>query len=80
MLGLCEEGVVLGMPRGKYSRSLDNKKYALQALELLLKDPRLAQDEQALWARVMAGRQNSMNSQMDVVIALWNANMLAKGS
>ena len=30
-LGLCEEGLVKGIPAGKYSASKDNKQYAVRA-------------------------------------------------
>nr|WP_208889497.1 hypothetical protein [Polaribacter sejongensis] len=34
-LGLCEEGLVKGIPRGNYTKSVKNKEYALQAIEIL---------------------------------------------
>ncbi|MFF0913304.1 DUF6979 family protein [Brevibacillus sp. NPDC003359] len=38
-LELCEEGFVRGIEPGNYTKSLDNKTYALQAAELLVTDP-----------------------------------------
>lgn len=34
-LGLCEEGLVKGISKGKYTKSVKNKEYALKAIELL---------------------------------------------
>ena len=34
-LGLCEAGLITGIPSGKYSRSEKNKSYALEAVELI---------------------------------------------
>ncbi len=34
-LGLCEQGKVLGIPSKKYTRSTENKRYALKAVEIL---------------------------------------------
>ena len=36
-LGLCEEGLVKGIKKGKYTKSVKNKNYALQAVEILKK-------------------------------------------
>jgi hypothetical protein len=33
-LGLCEEGLVKGIPAGKYTASKDNKAYAVRAAAL----------------------------------------------
>ena len=69
-LGLCEEGLVWGVARGEYTKSRDNKKYALAAVALLKSNPSLASDQDSLWSQV--GEKKKPNSQMDVVIALWN--------
>lgn len=75
-LGLCDEGLVLGVPAGAYTRSIDNKAYALRAVELLRSVPELAaQGRRALWNRVEA-KARSHNSQMDVVLALHQNNLL----
>ena len=75
-LGLCEEGFVRGIPRGSYTRSRLNKGYALLALKALRHSPRLLDDSSALWRAVMAGEEKRPNGQMDVVIALWKAELL----
>ena len=75
-LGLCEEGLIKGVPVGNYTRSKDNKAYAIQAVRLLAKQPYLADDSHALWKAIMAGVTKKSNSQMDVVIALWRDGLV----
>ncbi|WP_406698415.1 DUF6979 family protein [Singulisphaera sp. Ch08] len=76
-LGLCEDGFIVSVPSGKYTRSQDNKRYALHAVELLASEPSLANaSPRALWERVMGGQKKSYNSQMDVVIALWQNGLI----
>ncbi|ARV16641.1 DUF6979 family protein [Polaribacter sp. SA4-12] len=36
-LGLCEDGLVKGIPKGNYTKSVKNKEYALKAIEILIK-------------------------------------------
>jgi hypothetical protein len=73
-LGLCEEGLVSGVPAGKYTRSEKSKQYAVEAVGLLKFDPSLAGDASALWRRVAGDRKH--NGQMDVVIELWKAGVI----
>jgi hypothetical protein len=75
-LGLCEDGLVKGIPLGSYTTSRDNKAYAIRAVQLLHSgfSPESASE---LWKRVMDGRRKVHNSQMDVVLALWNAGLVA---
>ncbi len=70
-LGLAEEGLLEGVPRGSYTTSVDNKRYALEGLRLLLEDERLASDPKELWRRLMNGDTKRYNQQMHVVAALW---------
>lgn len=70
-LGLCEEGLVRGIPRGFYTQSRKNKEYALRAVRLLKEDPYTPKDPLLLWNRVMAGDPKDYNQQMEVVLALW---------
>jgi hypothetical protein len=75
-LGLCDEGLVRGVPAGTYTRSIDNKAYALRAVELLRSTPELAsRGRRTLWNRVDA-KAASHNSQMDVVLALHQNGLL----
>jgi hypothetical protein len=78
-LGLCEDGLVVGVPAGMYTRSRDNKGYALRAVELLAAEPGLADaGPRALWERVLGGQAKAYNSQMDVVLALWQHGLIAR--
>jgi hypothetical protein len=73
-LGLCEEGLVSGVPAGKYTRSVKSKRYAVEAVGLLKLDPGLAENTSALWQRVAGDKKH--NGQMDVVIGLWRAGVI----
>jgi len=75
-LGLCEEGLVKGVPPINYTRSKKNKGYAVEAVRLLKCEPDLAKDENLLWFMVMKGEEKAHNSQMDVVITLWNHGLI----
>lgn len=77
-LGLCEAGLVKGIPRGDYTRSQMNKQYAVNAVAALRRTPALAHDRTALWQTALgsAGVKNH-NGQMDVVIALWISGLIA---
>jgi hypothetical protein len=73
-LGLCEEGYIKGVPLGKYTKSRKNKQYAVNTVKQLFKNPLLAEDKEQLWELVTGGITH--NQQMDVVISLWNANLI----
>ena len=73
-LGLAEEGLIVGIPRGKYANSADNKRYAIRAVELLREQPHLSDSPLDLWRLVVReepGPDKSHNNQMDVVVSLW---------
>lgn len=72
-LGLCEAGIVKGIPKGKYTKSVKNKEYGLHGYTILQEHPELADAPNELWARVAEGEIRH-NSQMDVVIAVWQWN------
>ena len=72
-LGLAELGEIAGVKPGKYTKSIDNKRYAKDALALLRENDSFSKDPLILWKRVMCGVDKSHNSQMEVVIALWEA-------
>jgi hypothetical protein len=74
-LGLCEEGLVRGVPVGTYTKSRDNKRYAVEAVRLLQRQPELSRDPRELWRSVVGGDKKE-NSQMDVVLALWNRGLI----
>ena len=75
-LGLCEEGLIRGVPRGRYTRSKLNKSYAVRAIDLIQADVTLTRDLQRLWQKIMGGTTMSENGQMDVVAALWDAGLI----
>ena len=79
-LGLCEEGYVKKIPSGKYTNSNLNKSYATCAIKLLYENESLKENVDCLWRRVMcevrADLKKVHNDQMDVVIALWNNNLI----
>jgi hypothetical protein len=77
-LGLCEEGLVKGIPAGNYSASKDNKAYAVQAAALLAEGTR-SWSTTALWQAVTGDPEKKHSSQMDIVLALWkNGFILSK--
>jgi hypothetical protein len=76
-LGLCEEGLVKGIPRGIYTISAKNKGYAVRAISLLKRDPSYCSNIAGLWNAVIGGVEKKHNSQMDVVLALWNSKLIA---
>ncbi|MGY3923920.1 hypothetical protein LA366_06420 [Aeromonas jandaei] len=77
-LGLCSEGLVRGVSKGSYSRSVLNRGYAVTAVEILqtLDGQRL--DRNGLWDAVMAKTEKQIrhNNQMDVVLALWDKQLI----
>jgi hypothetical protein len=74
-LGLCEEGLVKGIEKGNYTKSIKNKEYALQALELIKKDSDLANNPRRLWNMIMIENKQH-NSQMDIVCELYKNGLL----
>jgi len=66
-LGLCEEGLVLGVKAGSYTTSLRNKDYAIKALSHLKSNPNLSEKE--LWSLIS---NIQPNNQMTVVKALYS--------
>jgi len=80
-LGLCESGLVKGIPPGKYTDSLDNKAYAVAAAQLLVANNSLnTLDNMALWKRVLGHLNTPItkahNQQMDVVKTLFFHGLL----
>jgi hypothetical protein len=74
-LGLCEAGVVKGIPKGEYTKSVKNKNYALQAVEILKRDKSISYSPSVLWKELNLG-DKIHNSQMHVVLALWNNGLI----
>jgi hypothetical protein len=78
-LGLCEEGLVKGIPPGHYTASKDNKLYAVRAAALLIEGTR-SWSTSALWRAVSIDPEKTHNSQMDVVLALWKNDLIVRNS
>jgi hypothetical protein len=76
-LGLCEEGLVKGIPKGNYTKSVKNKEYALKAIEILKQNTQTTFSPKELWEQLQLGNKRH-NSQMDVVLALWENGLIVK--
>ena len=74
-LGLCEEGLIKGIPVGHYTASRDDKAYALRAAALLI-EGKQSWSTSALWRAVTEDPGKTHNSQMDVVMALWKNDLI----
>ncbi|WP_457634278.1 DUF6979 family protein [Oceanithermus desulfurans] len=74
-LFLCQEGRVVGVPKGKYTDGDKNGKHALEALRLLKKDASWASNKTKLWKEV-AGSEINHNQQLDVVLSLFDKDLL----
>lgn len=79
-LALCETGGINNVAAGVYTRSTENKRYALRALDALRADPRLSEDQRALWKIAVQGEAKVHNSQMDVVATLYRSSLLKMNS
>ncbi len=78
-LGLCEEGLVRGIPPGRYTSSRDNKAYAVRAAALLA-EGKQSWSTSTLWRAVTDDPEKTHNSQMDVVMALWKNDLIVRKS
>jgi hypothetical protein len=76
-LGLCEEGLVKGIPAGQYKASRDNKSYAVRAAALLTEGT-ASWSTSALWRAVTNDPEKPHKSQMDVVLALWKNDLIVR--
>jgi uncharacterized protein DUF6979 len=78
-LGLCEEGLVKGAPRPseRLTKSIDNKRYAIKAVEALRRDETLRCRPADLWREASQPRTIAPNGQMDVVLGLWAADLIS---
>jgi hypothetical protein len=76
-LALCETGRVKNVPLNDYTTSVLNKRYALDALKLLEFQPELSDNPMQLWKSIPHENAEILhNSQMNVVVALWNENLI----
>jgi len=76
-LGLCEEGLVKGIPAGQYTASKDDKAYAVRAAALLAEGTQ-KWSRSTLWQAVTNDPEKVHNSQMDVVLALWKNGLIVR--
>jgi hypothetical protein len=76
-LGLCEEGLVKGIPAGHYTASKDSKAYAVRAAALLSEGTR-SWFTRALWQAVSNDPEKTHNSQMDIVLSLWKNYLIVR--
>lgn len=77
-LGLCEEGLVKGIPKGNYTTSIKNKGYALEAIELLRSNKELSNNPRKMWIMIN-GEEKTPNNQMEVVCELYKEGLLNIG-
>lgn len=78
-LSLCQQGKVKGIPAGAYTTSINNQRYALNALSILHAQPDKNFSASELWKAVMEledDRNKAPNGQMEVVLTLWQAGLL----
>jgi hypothetical protein len=75
-LGLCEDGLIKGIPKGTYCNSIKNKGYAIRAVSILKGNPNHHLDSKALWSITLGGIEKKHNSQMDVVLSLWEHRLI----
>jgi hypothetical protein len=75
-LGLCELGLISGVPSGNYTKSILNKKYASDAVQILKNNSALADDKYSLWDMVKGEGNKAHNHQMDIVTTLWSSGLI----
>ncbi len=73
-LGLCEAGLVQGVPPGASTAPNRNKQYGVKAAALLKAGTH--RTVSALWAEVSEGEEPPHSAQMDVVMALWKNGLV----
>jgi hypothetical protein len=71
-LGLCEAGLVKGIPAGDCASANRNKDYAVEAVRLLKAGAHKTVSQ--LWSGVSDGKEHG--GQMDVVLALWKNELI----
>ena len=76
-LSLCQEGLVKGIPKGNYTKSVKNKEYALKAVTILKQNTQATFSPKELWGQLELGDKRS-NSQMEVVLLLWENGLIVK--
>jgi hypothetical protein len=77
-LGLCEEGLIKGIPPGNYTAPNPNKGYAVKAVQILA-DSKIKLSANQLW-QLTTGDSVTHNGQMHVVLALADNQLLRLSS
>jgi hypothetical protein len=77
-LGLCEAGLIQGISKGTYTKSKKNKAYGLKAISLIESDISLLINQRSLWELTTGNNTKVHNSQMDVVVSLWNKQLIKR--
>jgi hypothetical protein len=75
-LGICETGLVKGVEQGEYTNSKKNKAYAVKTLKYLQENRNVNINKKDIWNYVTGNNNISHNSQIDVVLALFQENLL----
>lgn len=74
-LDLYEEGLVKGISKGNYTKSVKNKEYALKAIAILKQNRQTRFSPKELWEQLEL-RDKRSNSQMDVILAFWENGLI----
>lgn len=74
-LGLCEEGLVKGIPAGQYGAPKVSKDYAVRAAALLAEGTQ-RWSVSSLWQAVTDESDKPHIGQMDIVMALWKNDFI----
>jgi hypothetical protein len=75
-LVLCEEGLVKGIPPGRYVEAFENREHTLEAVRLLGRDPSLSGMPIQLWKAAIGDAAIGHDKQMHVLTALWNRGLI----
>ncbi len=73
-LGLCNEGLIKGIPPGSYARATKNGCYAVKAVDILKQNRFLVSQLGMLWKKVAP--TISHNHQLEVVVGLWESDLI----
>lgn len=76
-LGICEEGLITGISKGKYTNSIKNKAYGISAIQILRENEEYKDQPRKLWEKI-PDAPKTYNHQMHVVCALWKAGLINK--
>lgn len=76
-LGLCNRGLIAGVGAESSAKITKNGQYAIDAIQVLRENRFIASQPDLLWRKV-AGSAKTHNHQMDVVIGLWEADLITR--